>query len=118
MYVTYGDYKKLGYSSVPKEQFARYSVMAEKTAKKFAAGHKFASRSSGGANISIENKRGLCEIIDLYYSEKNQTNKSVAGFSNENYREQYFQSEQISLSRQIWDILSVYFTKEQLYRGV
>jgi len=111
MYITYGDYQSLGYSAVPKEEFKRYSDMAEKTAKRFAAGHKI-------VNINCDNKRGLCEIADLYYTEKNQLNHPVSGFSNENYREQYFQVEQVSLARQIWEVLCLYFTPEQLYRGV
>jgi len=85
--------------------------MAEKIARRFAAGHKI-------AQVSYDNKRGLCEIADLYYAEKNQINRPVAGFSNENYREQYFQGEQVSLARQVWELMSMYFTKEQLYRGI
>ena len=111
MYITYGDYQSLGYSAVPKKEFKRYSVMAEKTARRYAAGHKI-------VNVSSDNKRGLCEITDLYYAEKNQLNRPVSGFSNENYREQYFQGERVSFARQVWEALCIYFTPEQLYRGV
>ncbi|MCL2772345.1 MAG: hypothetical protein FWD71_03255 [Oscillospiraceae bacterium] len=111
MYITYGDYQNLGYSSVPREEFKRYSNMAEKTARRFAAGHKV-------AYVSCDNKRGLCEIADLYYAERNQLNRPVSGFSNENYREQYFQGDQVSFARQVWELLCMYFTPEQLYRGV
>ena len=110
MYITYEDYKSLGYSAVPENDFKRYSYMAEKTAKRFAAGHKI--------NITRANQRGLCEIADLYYCQKNQINLPVAGFSNENYREQYFQGERVSLARQVWEALCMYFTPEQLYRGI
>ena len=115
MYVTYRDYQKLGYSAIPENDFPRYAAMAAKSVKRFISGK---NKDKAKNKFNKDNKRGLCEIADLYYGEKNQTNRQIAGFTNDDYREQYFEGARLSLREQIWEIMGMYFTQEQLYRGV
>ena len=112
MDITYSDYINLGYSIIPEEEFARYSDMSAKTIKRFIkAFTKFTV-------LTEEITRGICEIADILYAEHNQLKRPLAGFSNENYREQYFGGKTLSHSEQIWETLRLYFTREELYRGV
>jgi len=109
--ITYNNYKRLGYSVIPGEDFARYSNMAVKTAGRFIKNYKT-------DKISDDNKRGIYEIADILYAEHKQINRPVAGFSNENYREQYFESKRLSPGEQIWEAMQIYFTQDQLFRGI
>jgi len=109
--MTYNDYEKFGYSVIPESDFARYSNMAEKTVKRFIKNYK-------ATDITDDNRRGICEIADILYAEHKQINRPIAGFSNENYREQYFEGSHLSPGDQVWAAMQIYFTQEQLYRGV
>jgi len=109
--IRYNDYEKFGYSVIPEEEFARYSNMAEKTVRRVIKYNKT-------YGFTEDNKKGICEIADILYAEQKQINRPIAGFSNENYREQYFKAGRLSTAEQIWDIMQIYFTQEQLYRGV
>ena len=112
MHITYNDYISFGYSVIPEGEFMRYSDMAAKTIRRFIRNF------TGASVLSDDNKRCIFEIADILYAEHNQLNRPVAGFSNENYREQYFGGNQLSLSEQIWETLRIYFTNDELYRGV
>ena len=111
MCITYNDYERFRYSVIPEEDFARYSNMAVKTVKRFVKNYK-------ADNITDDNKRGICEIADILYADHKQLNRPIAGFSNENYREQYFEGSRLSLGDKIWEAMQIYFTQEQLYRGI
>jgi len=110
--ITYIDYKNFGYSVVPEDEFARYSDIAVKTIKRFI--RNFTNFTS----LTDEHKRCVCEISDILYSENNQLNRQIAGFTNESYREQYFEKNCLSTSEKVWEIIRIYFTVEELYRGV
>ena len=118
MSVTYGDYKDFGYSVIPEDEFARYSDMAEKTIKRYVKKFTYISGSADLIDLSKDNMRCICEVADILYAEHNQLNRQLAGFGNENYREQYFENNRLSLSEQIWEAIRLYFTHEELYRGV
>jgi hypothetical protein len=107
--IKYRDYKKLGYSAVPKEQFAGFADTAEKAVKKFC------SRRVLPGRVSEDMKRGLCGICDIYYAE-NQGGRRLAGFSNDSYREQYF--DDISVNTRVYELIQLYFPSEYLFRGV
>jgi len=109
--IIYEDYKDSAHSVIPEEEFARYSDMAEKTVKRYI-------KTFSAENCSEDNKRCIYEIADVLYSENNQLNIRLSGFSNENYREQYFEGENLSQNEKIWEVIRLYFTHEQLYRGV
>ena len=109
--ITYNDYENFGHSIIPENDFARYSNMAEKTVRRFMKNKK-------AENFTEDNRRGICEIADILYAEHKQINRPIAGFSNENYKEQYFEGKRLSSGEQIWDVMQIYFTQEQLYRGV
>jgi len=110
MCIKYSDYKKSGYFIIPdKTAFARYSDMAERKIKRFVRNFK-------GADD--ENKRCIYEIADILYAGHNQLNRSLSGFANEGYREQYFkESGGLNTEEKIWETLRLYFTHEELYRG-
>ena len=112
MSITYIDYKNFGYEIIPENEFARYSDMAEKTIKRFIKAF------TSFTKLTDDHKRCICEIADILYSEHNQLNRQVAGFSNENYREQYCEKKSLSASEQVWERLRLYFTNQELYRGV
>ena len=111
MCITYNDYERFGYSVIPEEDFARYSNMAEKTARRVI-------KNNTAKIFTEDNMRGICEIADILYAEHKQINRPIAGFSNENYKEQYFEGNRLSTAEQGWEIMQIYFTQEQLYRGV
>jgi len=104
--ITYGEYKKLGYSAVPKEQFERFSDMAEKAVKKFLRCNIL--------TLSENAKRGLCEICEIYYAER-EAGGRLAGFSNDGYREQYFEND---INKRVFGLVQLYFPRELLFRGV
>ena len=105
--VSYGEYKKLGYSAVPKEQFARFIGMAAKAAGKF-------TRGLGSGRLDEGAKRGLCEICELYYAE-HKSGGRLASFTNDGYREHYFQSD---TSKRVFQLIQLYFPRGQVFRGV
>ena len=103
--ITYSEYKKLGYSAVPKEQFGRFLSMAEMAAGKFLKG--------GLRSVDDDGKRGLCEICEIYYAEH--TAGGLAGFANDGYREQYFESD---ISKRVFELVQLYFPRASIFRGV
>jgi len=109
MDITYYDYKNLGYSVIPEEEFARYSEIAVKTVGRYVKNFK---------KITDENKRCVFEIMDVLYAEHNQSNRILSGFSNENYRENYFEGKNLSPGEKILETLRLYFTNAELCRGV
>ena len=112
MCITYSDYKKCGHSIIPKdpkEEFARYTHLADKKIRRFAASYK-------GADIA--SKRCVYEIADILYAEQNQINRQLSGFANEGYREQYVRENKPCVNEQILETLRLYFTRDELYRGI
>ena len=107
-HITYDEYKRLGYSAIPEEQFERFAVMARQTVKKF-------SNRRFSADLSDDNiLRGIFEICEVYFDSQN--DNKLAGFSNEGYREQYF--ENADVNRRVFELIQLYFPKRQLFRGV
>ena len=111
--ITYKEYKNLGYTAVPKDQYARYADMAKNSVMKYTTRRLWES-----AAFSDDNKRGFCEICDLYYAEINQTGKRIVSFSNDSYKEQYSSEPVVSLEKRIYKIMLIYFRRDQLYRGI
>jgi hypothetical protein len=112
MCISYSDYKKSGYSVIPgKTEFARYSDTAERKIKRFVRNFDCIS------GITEENKRCVYEIADILYAAQN--HPQLAGFGNENYREQYFRGSdsKATADEKIFEMLRLYFTREELYRG-
>ncbi|MCL2096684.1 MAG: hypothetical protein FWH10_07250 [Oscillospiraceae bacterium] len=111
MSISYGDYKKSCHSIIPdKDAFARYSDIAERKIKKFVRSFKAPTD---------KNKRCVYEIADILYAGNNRLNLPLAGFSNENYRENYFDSSgNLSIDEKIFETVRLYFTSIELYRGV
>lgn len=122
MYVKYSDYILLGYSIVPENEFPRFQAMAEQIIRRHT------SNRITDDNITEMNKRGVCEIIDEYYIDKNpqvdNENKVLASFTNEGYNEVYVPRKQASADtikttkEAVVELIYDFFTAEQWYRGV
>ena len=117
MLITFSDYSGLNYTAVSAMEFPRFEAMARKTVDKHCFGRVTAY------DITEDNIRGMCELIDLFYFDANPQEsadaKLVTSFSNEGYSESYAPGKQVlSLQSRITDIMSLYFTPAQLFRGV
>ena len=111
MLLTYDEYTGLGYTSVPEAAFERYATMAAQTAKKHTLGRL---RPAG---LSDVNKRGLCELTELFYRDATSgIVGAVSGFSNGRYSESYAVPEAQAIDALAADIIGLYFTPEQLCR--
>jgi len=108
MLITYGEYKELGYSGVGKKEFSRLEARAELTVGKFTFGRV------GSGNMTEANKRGVCELVRFY--KETETRGRLTGFSNEGYSESYAAPQ--NDNARAAEIMGLYFTPEQLYRGV
>lgn len=96
--------------------------MAEQTVRRYT------SDGISDNTITAANKRGVCEIADEYYMDKNpqidNENKIVSSFNNAGYSETYVQRKQASADTiktaedTVYELIHTYFTAEQLYRGV
>lgn len=122
MLLTREEYEVMGFETVPAREFERYEKMAELAVERFTFGRV------SSENITEANKYGVCELMDEYYFDKNpqvsNENRIVSSFTNEGYGETYVQAKQASadnvatLADKVLELLNVFFTKEQLYRGV
>jgi hypothetical protein len=120
MYVSYGEYTGFGFSAVLENEFNRYETRAAKAADKYCFNRLSAE------TLTEDNKKGICEITELFYFEDNpqlnKTNKIVSSFNNngysENYKIQSAKSTEVGVEGRIRDLMRLFFTKEQLYRGV
>ena len=118
VYVSYTDYIACGHRAIPAEEFPRWEAKAAGFVR---------SRTFGritGRDITEQNRRGVCEIADVLFLCGRQvvgdSGLPLAAFHNEGYSETYLTGAAIGdlQSMQLKACLSMYFTPEQLYRGV
>jgi len=109
LYVTYCTYTAMGYSAVPKAEFARWSAMAEQTVRKYTFDR------ITDKDITRTNQRGVCEIIDLLYKDAQPGSQPVVSFSNSKYSETY--AAPPTLDERVRSFMGIYFTADQLWRG-
>jgi len=107
MLVTYGEYKKLGYSGAERRHFCRLEVMAAQAVNKFTFGRVCRE------NMTAANRRGVCELVEHFRDAK--LKGRLTGFNNEGYSESYAAPEKENV--RVSEIMAMYFTAEQLYRG-
>ena len=114
--ITLAEYKKLGYRLIPEDgEFMRYMAKAWLTACKYTFNRITAKK------LSEYNRRGICELAELYYCDDKQINKPVTSFQNEGYSETYGLPGNVNaqtIEEKAYAIMKIYFTKEQLFRGV
>lgn len=113
--ITYTEYAKLGYSTIPKDEFSRYEAKAALTA------HKYTFGRLNRTKLTESNRRGICELADLYYSEDNNLNRKVSGFTTNKYSETWAVRGGDSLpsaEQSAYALMQIYFAAELLYRGV
>lgn len=111
MLLTYDEYTGLGYTSVPEAAFERYAAMAAQTAQKHTLGRLVP------AGLSDVNKRGLCELSELFYRDATGgIAGAISGFSNGRYSESYAAPEAQTVGTLAAEIIGLYFTPEQLCR--
>lgn len=112
----------MGFRTVPEGEFERYETLAELAVQRFTFGRV------NEENITAANRYGICELMEEYYFDRNpqiaNENRIISSFSNEGYSEAYVQAKQASadnvatLADKILELLNVFFTEKQLYRGV
>lgn len=122
MLVTFEEFKALGYFSVPEAMWQRY----EAEGRTLVHSHTFGRVTL--ETMTEDNKRGICKLAEFYYYEdhpaEDNANKQLSSFTNGSYGEVYVQPKQQSAetvkSREevAAEIVSRYFTQEQLWRGV
>ena len=115
--ITYYEYKRLGYSVIPAKQFERFAVMAQQAVRKFSNRNSFSDEQLFGAGAGDNILRGIFEICEVYYSDA-QSDRRLAGFTNEGYREQYFNDAHKSVNKRVFELIRLYFPREQLFRGM
>ena len=135
MYITFEEYKELGYAVVPEAQFGRYQARAEQTVRRYTFERIASMKPPDGATeetrrICEMNRRGMCEIMDICFlgdnpqSEEAQARQVVTSFSNQKYRETYLGSDKgdtgVAAPEQmgVADVIEIFFTAAQRYRGV
>lgn len=131
MYITLDDYKKYGYTAVPETEFKRYAYNAEVTIRKYtfdrisdADMRPDEQTDPEARRVAEMNQRGVCELVDALHKQEQETigeaGAAIKSFSNEGYSETLDTSGQSAseVRRKIRDIMHLYFTSEQLYRGV
>jgi len=129
-YITFEDYKALGYDIAPEGRFERYTARAEAVVRKYTfarieAMHPPESATDEQKRIAELNRRGMCELTDLYYladnpnGEKAREMQAVTSFSNGGYSEtRAGAGTNTEAQMGIAEIMSLFFTPEQLYRGI
>jgi hypothetical protein len=118
MYVTYDQYTAMGYYAIPEYDFPRWALKAEQTVRS----NTFDRITD--ENITELNRAGVCEIAETLYAVKrvlavNEAGQIVSSYTNHKYAESYVTpaEAQAAFDRLMADILDIYFTPEQLYRG-
>ena len=122
MYITSEDYVALGYTVVPEAQFDRYQARAEAAVRRLTQNRIEA--------LSETNKRGVCEIMELYFlgdnpnSELARARLPITSFKNQHYSETRLGSDRgdqkaaAPHQMTVADVMNLYFTPDQLFRGV
>lgn len=134
MYVTYEEYKSLGYSAVSEDEFPRYEMQAEGIVRKHTLNRitdeglrPDEEAAADVKRIALMNQHGVCNIIDTCYAQarssvvlSSEADGVVKSFSNEGYSETYADATEVkkAFDNMINLYLREYFTAEQLYRGV
>jgi len=112
--ISFTEYTTFGYLLISKNDFKRYIAKAILTAVRFT----FERLTE--YNITEHNKRGICEIAELYYKTENQIDLPLSGFSNNGYSEQYVNPASATtqtVKEKAYGIMQIYFTSAQLFRG-
>ena len=113
--ITYIEYTNFGYSLIPEAEFERYAARA------FLTAIKYTFNRLDKDNLTEYNKRGLCELAELFYSDAKQINKPLLSFQNGNYSEMYGLPSTTNIQTiddNAYAIVRTYFTSEQLCRAV
>lgn len=118
MIVTYEGYKRLGYGMIPEPSFVPVMWDAQCLVQRVTF------ERITEENATEQNKRGLCRLAELYFQKSASAEEGaslpVSSYHNGDYSETYDTSilSAQGFSEQAWQIVSLYFTPEQLYRGV
>ncbi len=131
MYITQEDYTRLGYTAVPEAVFTRYAAKAEAVVRKLTfdriSGENLRPGADAGeyARRTAElNRRGVCEVMDVLYAQDQlaigEAGAPIKSFTNEGYSETLDTAgwSAAEAHRKIRDIMCMYFSAGQLYRGV
>ncbi len=131
MYITQEEYARLGYTAVPENTFSRYAVKAEAVVRKFTFDRisdedlrPDETAKEPARRVAELNQRGVCEVMDVLYAQDQSVigaaGAPIKSFTNEGYSETLDTAgwSAVEAHRKIRDIMCIYFSAEQLYRGV
>ena len=131
MYITKEEYAGYGYSVVPETEFTRYAFKAEVTVREYtfdrindADLRPDTEAGSEVKRIAEMNQRGVCEVLDVLYKQDQvvigELGAPIKSVTNEGVSETLDTSGQDAseVRRKIRDIMHIFFTSEQLFRGV
>lgn len=110
MYITYKKYSSLGYERVPEEEFAKFCAEACAAVDFFTFGKL--------SDVDEKTLRGICEIIDLIKTRRDEDKGSLSGFSNEGYSESYNNAGKSDMYAEIYALMTVWFDRNLLSRGI
>ena len=129
-FVSYREYKRLGFSLIPRSAFNRFIARAGYTVETQTFGRVNAqwlnekSYDDDMRNLKERNMRGVCEIADLLYANDNrvigESGGAIRSFSNEGYSETLADNAssdaRLAFEKNLRDIINTYFTDYQLNR--
>ena len=125
--MSFEEYTEMGYDSIPEQRFYRYICKAGSIIETNTLGRvtdEFLNSEDSDQQLVKKNKRGICEVADLVYDFDNvatgESGAKIKSFSNEGYSETFVDKSTTdakqSFSQNLKDILSTFFTTEQLSR--
>ena len=134
-YITFEDYQALHYNAVPEAQFDRYNARAEQTVRRYTQQRIATMQPPDDATdddvrIMKMNRRGMCELIDLYFLGDNPNSDAakdkvpVVSFKNQNYSETRLGSDRgdqkaaTPNQMTVADVMNLFFAPSQTWRGV
>lgn len=138
MYLTYEDYTDLGYGAVSAIEFPRYAAMAENSIRRIIQNRPFIRETDAPDSYNLndpdhwaeQNRRGICELINIKYAEQEpngdyaKSKRTINSWSNAKYSENYGSpryeptNSQGATADPVMEITGMYFTPDQLWRGI
>jgi len=139
VHITFDNYTDLGYGTVPESGFLRYAASAENTIRRRILFRPFISADDAPDTYNLndpaywaeQNKRGICEVIDLMFLKENpnsdaaKSRRTINSFQIGDYSEDYgsprFErdnSQAQSSGDPANDVIMSFFTPGQTFKGV
>jgi len=126
MGISFSDYTAFGHRLIPEGDFNRWmtkAVLYTESITLQRVTNEFLGDGEGDPVWKERNRRGVCEIADILYKNDlkpvGESGAVISSFKNEGYSETYADlgTARKAFKDSMDDVLTVYFKREQLYRG-